>query len=249
MVADNILNVRFTCCTDNIKTDPLYQYDYGQQITFSGITLPDTYEVHFAKGESGSATVVIADGDTVDIPDALLTLPGSVHVYIYLHTTDDDGETVYHCIIPVIRRAQPTHEEPTPVQQTEIEQILAQLENYDHAAEEAADEASASATSAANSASSASQSATSAANSASSASQSATSAAQSAASAAQSKEDAETAEENAEHYAEALEQAAANAGYMFFYIDEHGDLIYQRTSNTQVDFYLSDGDLYVKAVN
>lgn len=42
------------------------------------------------------------------------------------------------------------------------------------------------------------------------------------------------------------EQASANAGYMFFYINEDGDLIYQRTPNTQVDFYLQDGDLYVE---
>lgn len=48
--------------------------------------------------------------------------------------------------------------------------------------------------------------------------------------------------------AEAAEQAAANAGYMFFHIDENGHLIYERTSNTEVDFYLSNGHLYVEAV-
>lgn len=64
-------------------------------------------------------------------------------------------------------------------------------------------------------------------------------------------EDAERAaasEQAAEEAAEAAGQAAANAGYMFFYIDENGDLIYQRTPNTQVDFYLQDGDLYVTPV-
>ena len=47
--------------------------------------------------------------------------------------------------------------------------------------------------------------------------------------------------------AERAEQAAGQSGYMFFYIDENGDLRYQRTDNVDVDFYLNDGDLYVRA--
>lgn len=58
----------------------------------------------------------------------------------------------------------------------------------------------------------------------------------------------EAAAESSYNSAERAEQAAKDAGYMFFYIDENGDLIYQRTSNVQVDFYLHEGDLYVKAV-
>lgn len=70
--------------------------------------------------------------------------------------------------------------------------------------------------------------------------------AQEAAETAQGKaEDAQAAAEEAQDKAE---QAAAQAGYMFFYIDENGDLIYQHTPNTQVDFYLQDGDLYVTPV-
>lgn len=68
-------------------------------------------------------------------------------------------------------------------------------------------------------------------------------------------EKAEDAQEAAEGFADdastsadRAEQAAKDAGYMFFYIDQNGDLIYQRTSNVQVDFYLHEGDLYVKAV-
>lgn len=66
---------------------------------------------------------------------------------------------------------------------------------------------------------------------------------------------AETAKEGAREYAadaeesaEKAEQASANAGYMFFHIDENGHLIYERTSNTEVDFYLRDGHLYVEAI-
>ena len=62
-------------------------------------------------------------------------------------------------------------------------------------------------------------------------------------------ENAKASAEEAEGYTHLIGQATMNAGYMYFYIDEHGDLIYQRTSNTEVDFYLLDGDLYVKAVS
>lgn len=61
-------------------------------------------------------------------------------------------------------------------------------------------------------------------------------------------EKAEAAEDAAEDAAERAEQSAAVAGYMFLYIDEDGHLIYQHTTNTEVDFYLEDGHLYVEAI-
>ena len=48
-------------------------------------------------------------------------------------------------------------------------------------------------------------------------------------------EAAESAAEEAESSAERAEQAAKDAGYMYFYIDERGHLIYNRTSNVLVE--------------
>lgn len=59
------------------------------------------------------------------------------------------------------------------------------------------------------------------------------------------KVDAINAMERAETAQDKAEQAAAQSGYMFFYIDDDGHLIYQRTENTQVDFYLENGHLFV----
>lgn len=59
---------------------------------------------------------------------------------------------------------------------------------------------------------------------------------------------AEADADRAEEAADKAEQAASNAGYMFFHIDEAGHLIYERTPNTQVDFYLSNGHLFVEAI-
>lgn len=54
---------------------------------------------------------------------------------------------------------------------------------------------------------------------------------------------AEAAADAAETSADRAEQAAQNAGYMDFYIDEDGHLIYQRTDQVEVDFTLSNGRL------
>ena len=96
----------------------------------------------------------------------------------------------------------------------------------------AVESATNSATSAAANAAIAVESAQTATTKATQASNSATAAAASAASASTS--------------ADRAEQAAATQGYMYFYIDSNGDLIYQRTDNVDVTFYLSDGDLYVR---
>lgn len=194
-------------------TAPLYQWDYGQVLSINGLTLPAAFQVHFSNyPRSGTTTTSIGQDGQVVIPDVYLTKGLPVYAFIFLHNGEDDGETEYVITIPVNARPQPTDEEPTPEQQSEINQIIGALNNGVERAETAADSAEASATA------------------------SATSAAESSASATEAAESADRAE-----------QAAANAGYMFFYIDENGDLIYQRTPNVDVDFYLSDGDLYVGA--
>lgn len=104
---------------------------------------------------------------------------------------------------------------------------------------EAVESATQSATSAAESATQAAESETTATAKAAQAAASASDASRSAAQAAAEATDAYTSAERAE-------QAAATAGYMYFHIDSNGDLIYHRTSNVDISFYLADGDLYVR---
>ena len=134
------------------KTEYLWQYDYGQILKIDGIDLPELYEVHVSGSASSNAVTVLGSADGVAIPDEFLTKSGSITMYIYLHVGDSDGETEYQITIPVRSRFQPTHEEPTPVQQSEIEQLIASLnsatdkaEGYAEDAKESAAEASQSA--------------------------------------------------------------------------------------------------------
>ena len=124
------VNLNYGCCrTEQYITDQkLYQYDYGQILKLTGIDLPAVYEVHFSNGERGTSTTGIGTADGVEIPDQYLLNAGKLYVWLYTHTTEDDGETELGFWIPIIPRAQPTHETPTPVQQTEIERLIALAE-------------------------------------------------------------------------------------------------------------------------
>ena len=124
------VNMNYGCCrTEQYITDQkLYQYDYGQILKLTGIELPAVYEVHFSNGERGTSTTGIGTADGVEIPDQYLLNAGKLYVWLYTHTTEDDGETELGFWIPIIPRAQPTHETPPPVQQTEIERLIALAE-------------------------------------------------------------------------------------------------------------------------
>ena len=111
----------------NIKTKPMYQYDYGQVLKIIGVTLPAAYEVHFSNQLHGVATTQIGNADGVIIPDIYLTTGEPVYAWIYLHTGNSDGETEYTITIPVVRRASISDAEPTPVQQDVITQAIAAL--------------------------------------------------------------------------------------------------------------------------
>lgn len=103
----------------------LYQYDYGQRLVLEGLNLPVAYEVHFSNDEHGESVTQIADSTGVDIPDMLLTTGQKIYVWVYLHNTENDGETVYKGIIPVKERAMPKDTPPTPVQQSALDQAIA----------------------------------------------------------------------------------------------------------------------------
>ena len=60
-----------------------------------------------------------------------------------------------------------------------------------------------------------------------------------------SEDNAKDSEETALEAADRAEQAAGQSGYMFFEIDEDGHLIYERTDNVDVNFFIDNGHLYV----
>lgn len=110
-----------------VYSEPLYQYDYGQKLVLEGVNLPASYEVHFSNFEHGESVTQIADSTGVTIPDMLLTSGQKIFVWVYLHSEETDGETVYKGIIPVNERAKPSDTPPTPVQQSALDEAIAAL--------------------------------------------------------------------------------------------------------------------------
>lgn len=124
----NILRVAF-CGKQQVTAKSLYQYDYGQILKIIDLNLPTAYEVHFSNYERGESTTVLATSNEVTIPDTYLQSGRDVYVWIYLHASSNDGETEYQITIPVIKRAKPVNETPTPEEQSIITRTIAVLNN------------------------------------------------------------------------------------------------------------------------
>ena len=221
--------------------------DYGILFQMPDLDLPAAYQVDFSnKLASGTALTVVGNSDGALIPQSLMDSGKDVYAFLY-YVGDGFGKTTHVFRINNNRRAKRGAPAPDPEQQSVIDATIAALNDAVESTAADAEQTASDATRAeaarqgaesaeANAAASATAAAQSEANaiaSASTASAAATSASASAASAATN--------------ADRAEQAAGQSGYMFFYIDENGDLRYQRTDNVDVDFYLNDGDLYVRA--
>lgn len=251
---NNILTVVFGPSRTG-QTRKVYQYDYGMVLRFPELNLPVAYEVHFANKETGVDSVTqIGNADGVSVPDAMFISGEPIYVWIYLHTGEDDGETIYRALVPVVKRARPSDATPDPVQQSEIDQAIAALNAAVEQTGEDADNAEASASAAlaseqaaAGSATNAHNSEVAAASSAASALDSKTSAGQSALNASASEANAAQSADDAEQSADRAEQAAATAGYLDVEIVD-GDLIYTRTDAVDVDFELVEGNLVMEVV-
>ena len=112
-----------------VRTRRLTQYDYGQILQFEGIDLPYSYQVYFSNSydDEGEAKMQLGTADGVPIPDEYLQTGETIYAYVFLHNTENDGETRYTAIIPVSKRPVGIPEEPTPVQQDVITEAIAML--------------------------------------------------------------------------------------------------------------------------
>lgn len=226
---------------------PIIKEDYGLYLLIGGIDLPDVYEVDFSNDEhAGTSVTMVGNADGVLIPNQFIKSGKDVFAFYY-HAGEDFGRTLYTIRIPNKVRPDRTDEEPTPEEQSVIDQAISALNSA--VAQTAQDvlDADTSAQSAAQSAAESAGSATSAGTSASQASASATASAESAEQAAQSEQAANTSASNASRDADRAEQAANNAGYMDVDI-VNGRLVYTRTDAVDTDLSLVNGRLIMRAI-
>ena len=203
-------------------TAPIVKEDYGLYLLIEGLELPSTYEVDFSNSEnSGTSVTMIGNSDGVLIPHQFIDSGKDIFAFLY-HVGDNYGRTVFKFRIPNKLRPDRTDEQPTPEEQSTIDQAISALNtaveqtaqdviDADASAQSAsadADRAEEAKTDAQNFATQAEQSATDAQTSASQASASATASANSASQSAQIKTDVQGMVSDAQGYAQSASQSA-----------------------------------------
>ena len=101
----------------------IWQYDFGQKIQFKNIDLPFSYEVHFANKSIGPAEKQLGDASGVVIPYNVTKTGKPVYFWLYV-TGENKSITIYGNHVPVRARASVPTTEPTPEEQSFIEQAL-----------------------------------------------------------------------------------------------------------------------------
>ena len=120
----------------NCQTATVYQYNMGMVLKIIGPELPQAYEVDFANSTTGQSITQIGNSDGVTIPDQFFTPGSMIHAWVVL-VGEDYVVTRYHIMIPISPRAVRTSEEPTPSQQSALDEAIAALNDAVDAAETA----------------------------------------------------------------------------------------------------------------
>ena len=121
-------------------TAPIVKEDYGLYLQIEGVELPSTYEVDFSNSENnGTSVTMIGNADGVLIPRQFIDSGKDVFAFLY-HVGQDFGRTVYKFRIPNKCRPDRTNEEPTPEEQSTIDQAISALnEAVEQTAQDKAD--------------------------------------------------------------------------------------------------------------
>lgn len=108
-------------------TAPIVKEDYGLYLKIEGLELPATYEVDFSNDEhSGSSVTMIGNADGVLIPSQFIKSGKDVFAFLY-HVGEDYGRTIFKFRIPNKLRPDRTDEQPTPEEQSVIDQTISAL--------------------------------------------------------------------------------------------------------------------------
>lgn len=103
----------------------------------TGVDLPDAYEVDFANDINGNSITQIGGADGVSIPSQFFQPGQAIYAWLRVHPTQDSGITTATIVIPISPRATITDEEPTPEEQSAIDEAIAALNDAVDRAEDA----------------------------------------------------------------------------------------------------------------
>lgn len=192
------------------RTRKIWQYDVGHILRFDGFNLPFTFQVHFATSKTGEAQTQVGQDGICEVPPEYTQNSGAIYAWVY-EATEDTGLTKHEIEIPIEGRARPTNQEPTPAEQSVIDQTIAASNYALEKAQEAKQAAETAKTDAETAKGQAEDAATRAALSATDANSSRESADQSATNAWVSERNARASAQAAAQSASAAAQSASNA--------------------------------------
>ena len=89
----------------SIRGPSLFQYDRGLILVFDGVTLPESYEVHFSNDKHGLAKKGEITENGVMIPDEFLQKRMDLFAWIFIRNGEEFGYTIYSIQFPVIGRS------------------------------------------------------------------------------------------------------------------------------------------------
>lgn len=107
-------------------TKTVYQYNQGMILKLLSIDLPQAYTVDFANSVSGQSISQVGGADGVTIPDQFFVPGSTIYAWVVL-TGTGYAVTRYQIMIPISPRAVRTSEEPTPSQQSALDEAIAAL--------------------------------------------------------------------------------------------------------------------------
>ena len=121
------------------KVDTAYFYNNGVIFKPMDIELPTSYQVHWADSPQASSTFeTIGTAEGAPIPDDLWNRSRVIYGWIYLHPTEDSGITYKEVrIYKNVRAGLPDGTEPTPAEQSTIDQLIGALNSAVEQAEDA----------------------------------------------------------------------------------------------------------------
>ena len=126
------VDVVFTNGASKVYTKSLSQFDRGVRLRFLGVSLPETFKVHFSNSpDTGVAMVVDGENYVAPIPDAYFVTGEYIHAWLYVlgtkavhsYSLDDDilqassemeivpddakSNSIVEVVIPINRRPAP----------------------------------------------------------------------------------------------------------------------------------------------
>ena len=124
----NIIEVKFNGGYIAYVDALSYRYNSGVYLKFVDIELPATYQVHFSDDISDVSIEMVGDENGVLVPSDVFASGKTIYPWIYLHPTDDSSVTKYEIHINKRNRSPlPKGSEPTPSQQSAIDQAISTM--------------------------------------------------------------------------------------------------------------------------